>query len=127
MTEPNHIYDNMTHAEFERLLPELFASGNGHVSSDPRLSTFLDTHPDCAALVKDLETIAAEACRLFEPREPSDSVWARIQDSLQDDPIAAQIGVPAGVKDGTQSESGKLSLDGEPSQLVTGGSLHDLD
>ena len=64
---------------------ELFATGNGKVSQDPRLKKFLALHPDCAALVSDLETIAETARSLFEPvEEPSDSVWSNIQNKLRD-------------------------------------------
>jgi hypothetical protein len=77
-------FDTMTPADFERFLPEFFATGNGRVSTDPRLQTFLKNNPDCAALVRDLETIAEHAKSLFEPDyEPSDTVWSNIQSKLQ--------------------------------------------
>jgi hypothetical protein len=51
---------------------------------DPRFAKFLAANPDCAALVKDLETIAAHAKSLFEPvDEPSDKVWTGIIDKLK--------------------------------------------
>ena len=57
MLEPREInFDTMKQEEFENYLPELFANGNGKVSTDPRLQKFLLDHPDCAALVRDLET-----------------------------------------------------------------------
>lgn len=121
-------FEKLTKADFEQYLPEFFANGSGKVSTDPRLQRFLADNPDCAALVKDLETIAEYAGSLFDPvEEPSDTVWAGIQAKLQDDPIASEIGIPPGVKGGTQTESGALSRNGEPNQTVTGGSLHDLD
>lgn len=127
MTDPGFNFDTMTQAEFEQHLPDFFAAG-GHVSSDPRLQRFLSANPDCAALVRDLETIAEHAKSLFEPvGDPSDNVWANIQKKLQTDPADDGIGIPAGVKDGTRTESGPLSLHGEPSQLVTGGSLEDIE
>ena len=77
-------FDTMTPAEFESCLPELFANSNGSVSTDPRLQTFLRNNPDCAALVRDLETIAEHAKSLFEPDyEPSDAVWDNIQNKLR--------------------------------------------
>jgi hypothetical protein len=78
--------DNMTVAEFEAYLPELFASaGGGKISEDPRFATFLKSNPDCAALVNDLEAIAEHAKSLFEPtHEPSDSVWSNIASKLKD-------------------------------------------
>ncbi len=77
-------FDTMTPADFEQYLPEFFANGDGHVSTDPRLQTFLKNNPDCAALVRDLEAIADQARSLFEPtEEPSDAVWSNIQDKLK--------------------------------------------
>ena len=76
-------FDTMTPADFEQYLPEFFANGDGHVSTDPRLQSFLNKHPDCAALVRDLEAIAEHAKSLFEPTEPSDAVWSGIQNKLK--------------------------------------------
>lgn len=77
-------FNTMTVADFERYLPELFANSEGKVSTDPRIKSFLEKNPDCAALVRDLETIAETAKALFEPTyEPSDDVWTGIQDKLK--------------------------------------------
>ena len=78
-------FDSMTAAEFEHRLPELFASSEGgKVSEDPRFAKFLQANPDCAALVRDLETIAETAKSLFEPeQEPSDTVWSNIANKLK--------------------------------------------
>jgi len=79
-------FDSMTVAEFEKYLPELFASGEtGRLSEDPRLSRFLAANPDCAALVRDLETIAETAKSLLTPdeNEPSDEVWDNIAKKLK--------------------------------------------
>lgn len=76
----------MTPAEFEQYLPELFASGEaGRLSEDPRLARFLSANPDCAALVRDLETIAETAKNLLVPEEnePSDEVWDNIAKKLK--------------------------------------------
>jgi hypothetical protein len=85
--EMNEInFDTLKPEEFENILPELFANGDGKVSRDPRLQKFLKKNPDCAALVKDLETIAETARSLFEPVEdPSDDVWKKIQSKLQEE------------------------------------------
>jgi hypothetical protein len=84
MTDPKlPNFDTMTPADFERYLPDFFANGDGHVSTDPRLQNFLRNNPDCAALVRDLEAIADQARSLFEPVEPSDAVWSGIQDKLK--------------------------------------------
>ena len=129
MTDPNFDYDNMTQADFEEHLPEFFANQAGSVSDDPRLQKFLAAHPDCAALVRDLESIADAAKALIdvEDHDPSDGLWAKIQTRMTEDPADPESGVPPGVIAGTQTESGPLSLKGEPDQLVTGGSLHDLE
>lgn len=79
-------FDSMTVAEFEQYLPELFASGEtGRLSEDPRLANFLAANPDCAALVRDLETIAETAKSLLVPEEnePSDEVWDNIAKKLK--------------------------------------------
>ncbi len=85
MTDSNFPdFDTMTPADFEQYLPEFFANGDGHVSTDPRLQKFLKNNPDCAALVRDLEAIADQARSLFELTEqPSDAVWTGIQDKLR--------------------------------------------
>jgi hypothetical protein len=84
--------DSMTPAEFEEYLPELFEAGNGKVSDAPRFAKFLASNPDCAALVRDLETIAETARSLFDPptggesgsgMEPSDQIWSNIASKLQ--------------------------------------------
>ena len=85
--------DNMTPAEFEEYLPELFESGGGSISKDPRFANFFKAHPDCAALVSDLEIIAEQAKSLFEPvggesgngLEPSDAVWSNIASKLKEE------------------------------------------
>lgn len=90
--------DTMTPAEFEQFLPDFFAaSSNGRVSSDPRFQKFLEKNPDCAALVRDLETIAEHARSLFpqEMEEPSEHVWDR---------IANEMGVAGGLTPETDPE-----------------------
>jgi hypothetical protein len=89
----NANFDNMTAAEFEECLPELFAEGGGKVSADPRFATFLAANPVCAELVHDLETIAETARSLFEPEaeaEPSDSVWKNIASKLKSETSDAE-------------------------------------
>jgi hypothetical protein len=76
-------FDTMTKADFEKYLPDFFANGDGHVSQDPRLQTFLANNPDCAALVRDLEAIADQARSLFAPAEPSDALWDKIKDKME--------------------------------------------
>jgi hypothetical protein len=87
MTQPRELnFDTLKPEEFEQVLPELFATGNGKVSQDPRLKDFLARHPDCAALVNDLETIAETARSLFEPvGDPSDKVWRNIQSKMREE------------------------------------------
>ena len=78
-------FDSMTVSEFERSLPELFAtSEGGKVSEDLRFARFLKANPDCAALVRDLETIADTAKSLLQrDQEPSDAVWSNIANKLK--------------------------------------------
>jgi hypothetical protein len=80
--------DHMTPAEFEEYLPELFETGGGSISADPRFANFFQANPDCAALVRDLEIIAEQAKSLFEPTgqsEPSDAVWSNIASKLKEE------------------------------------------
>ena len=87
LNESTENFDNMTAAEFEERLPDLFGIGHGKVSEDPRFAIFLEKNPDCAALVRDLETIADTAAKLFEPaedQEPADSVWTNIASKLKE-------------------------------------------
>ncbi len=78
-------FENMTVAQFEERLPELFANGNGRVSDDPNVQRFLSENPTCAALVQDLEYIAETARQLLEPdeEEPSPDVWYNIEHRLK--------------------------------------------
>jgi hypothetical protein len=88
-------FDNMTVAQFEEYLPELFAAGGGKVSEDQRFKKFLGANPDCAALVSDLETIAEHAKSLFEPtHDPSDSVWSNIASKLKEESAGETNGAP---------------------------------
>ncbi|MGD0799569.1 MAG: hypothetical protein ABR910_17785 [Acidobacteriaceae bacterium] len=89
MTLPRNVdFDTLKPEEFEHYLPDLFATGKGKVSQDPRLQKFLARHPDCAALVRDLETIAETARSLFEPvGDPSDKVWTNIQSKLREEAV----------------------------------------
>ncbi|MGD0798550.1 MAG: hypothetical protein ABR910_12585 [Acidobacteriaceae bacterium] len=91
MTKQGEInFDTLKPEEFEHYLPDLFANGNGKVSQDPRLQKFLAANPDCAALVRDLETIAETARSLFEPvGDPSDKVWTNIQTKLREESARA--------------------------------------
>jgi hypothetical protein len=91
MTEQSEInFDTLKPEEFEHYLPDLFATGDGKVSQDPRLQKFLAANPDCAALVRDLETIAETARSLFEPvGDPSDKVWSNIQSKLREESALA--------------------------------------
>jgi len=98
LNESTENFDNMTAAEFEERLPDLFGIGHGKVSEDPRFANFLKSNPDCAALVRDLETIAETAAKLFEPaedQEPADSVWNNIASKLKDE--SASLDEPNGL------------------------------
>jgi hypothetical protein len=87
MTRPGEIdFDNLKPEEFERQLPELFASAKGRLSEDPRFKALFAQYPDRLALVRDLEAIAETARSLLAPAEdPSDSVWTNIQSKLREE------------------------------------------
>jgi len=77
--------NNLSCAEFQEKLPELFASGTGGVPQNPEYQAHLDTCENCSALVRDLQYIAEQARMLLEPAEddPSPAVWSGIQDKLR--------------------------------------------
>jgi len=90
MSETKPIPPEMSCAEFQEHLPELFAGPDGGLpKSDPSLELHLKTCANCAALVRDLQYIAEQARQLMEPAhdvDPSDQVWANIQNKLKEDP-----------------------------------------
>ena len=81
---------NLTCAEFQQHLPEIFSSGDAGALRDPALEEHLRTCENCSALVRDLRYIAEEAERLLKPafEEPSDAVWASIQSRLKESPLS---------------------------------------
>lgn len=68
----------MTCAEFQEKLPELFES-NVDLSKDEHLKDC----ENCAALVRDLQYIAAQAKMLLPIHSPSPAVWDNIQSALK--------------------------------------------
>jgi hypothetical protein len=82
-------------AEFQEQLPDLFASGGNGVPEDPDLVEHLKTCENCSALVRDLQYIADQASLLLQPTlEPSDNVWKRIQEGMDSDRIHADANRP---------------------------------
>jgi hypothetical protein len=70
----------VTCADFQEQLPDLFAAGGNGIPEDPILTEHLKTCENCSALVRDLQYIADQASLLLQPtHEPSDNVWKRIQ------------------------------------------------
>jgi hypothetical protein len=71
-------------------LHDLFAGGEAGTEEDDPLAA-LRNDPNYAALIRDLELIAVEARRLFEPAQetPSDTVWEKIQQGLGTKPTDA--------------------------------------
>ncbi len=70
-------------------LHDLMAGTPGTEEDDPLAA--LRNDPNYAALIRDLELIAGEARRLFEPAQetPSDKVWENIQKGLAAKPTDA--------------------------------------
>ena len=64
-------------SEFQEQLPGLFDSGADLVE-DPHVKTC----ENCAALVRDLEYIAAQAKLLLPLHDPSPAVWENIHSAL---------------------------------------------
>ncbi len=68
----------MTCAEFQETLPDLFES-----NSDLSAHEHLKSCENCAALVRDLEYIAAQARLLLPIHDPSPAVWENIQQAIR--------------------------------------------
>ena len=68
----------MTCAEFQDALPELFES-----QTDLSGQEHLKLCENCAALVRDLEYIAAQARLLLPIHDPSPAVWDSIQQAIR--------------------------------------------
>ncbi len=68
----------MTCAEFQEKLPELFES-----QADLGAQEHLKSCEMCAALVRDLEYIAAQARLLLPIHDPSPAVWEHIQQAIR--------------------------------------------
>ena len=83
----------MTCADFQEQLPNIFASSAEALNEDPHRHAHLLACENCSALVRDLEYIAEAARQLFEPQEPSENLWAKIQTSMDSD---AEIAKPNG-------------------------------
>ncbi len=75
----------ITCADFQEQLPSLFATSTDTLNEDPHLHAHLQACENCSALVRDLEYIADAARQLFEPQEPNDNLWAKIQHSMDSD------------------------------------------
>lgn len=63
--------------EFQEQLPDLFDSG-----ADLNDHAHLKSCENCAALVRDLEYIAAQAKLLLPIHDPSPAVWENIHNAL---------------------------------------------
>lgn len=63
--------------EFQQALPDFFDSG-----ADLIEHPHLNTCENCAALVRDLEYIAAQAKLLLPIHDPSPAVWENIHSAL---------------------------------------------
>jgi hypothetical protein len=83
MTETRFDRNNMTCAEFQDRLPDLFES-----HADLKSEEHLKTCENCAALVRDLEYIAQQAKLLLPIHDPSPDLWNRIENAMQREPAA---------------------------------------
>jgi DNA-binding IclR family transcriptional regulator len=63
--------------EFQEQLPEMFESGRALDSEE-----HLKSCEKCAALVRDLQYIAAQAKLLLPLHDPSPAVWEKIESKL---------------------------------------------
>ncbi len=72
--------NNMSCAEFQAQLPDLYASGV-NVNNHPHMQSC----ELCRALVAELETIAQAARDLFPTVEPPDDLWENIESAIKGD------------------------------------------
>ncbi len=75
-----HSNDTDCHS-FQARLPELFDT-DADTDADPRDHPHLSQCAACAALVRDLEYIAAQAKLLLPLHDPSPAVWKNLQSAL---------------------------------------------
>ena len=73
----------MTCAEFQASIPDLFEA-----HADFGVQEHIRTCENCAALVRDLEYIAAQARLLLPIHDPSPAVWDNIQQAIRKEPQA---------------------------------------
>ena len=106
-------FATLTPAQFEEILPDLFAGG-GKVSEDLRLQSFLAANPSALELVRDLETIAETAKALFEPtHEPSDDLWNKIQGRMISDSDETEDSDDSDGSEGVEPSGTKEPFDSE--------------
>ncbi len=97
-TKPNSPA-NLTCAEFQEHLPDLFAAGGNGLPEDGDRRDHLKTCENCSALVRDLQYIADQASLLLQPtHEPSDNVWKRIQAEIDSERSQAATPPSQGIK-----------------------------
>lgn len=75
----------LTCAEFQAQLPELIGSGDRIADHAHFQSCEI-----CAALLRDLETIAEAARQLFPIVEPSDELWTQIESKMRIEDATAE-------------------------------------
>lgn len=83
----------MTCADFQATIPDLFEA-----HADLAAQEHLKSCDNCAALVRDLEYIAAQARLLLPIHDPSPAVWDNIQQALRKDGHAGNAPAPSGRK-----------------------------
>lgn len=81
MTDTGNPEINMTCAEFQERLPELFET-HAALNAEEHLKSC----ENCAALVRDLEYIAQQAKLLLPIHDPSPTVWDNIRTAIRSEP-----------------------------------------
>jgi hypothetical protein len=81
------VADPVACAEFQKHLPELLGEGSPNIEGHPHIKSC----PNCAALVRDLESIAEAARELLPVYDPSPDLWSQIQTAMKQDapPVSA--------------------------------------
>jgi len=75
-------------AEFQKHLPELMDGDSPNIATDPHVMGCAN----CAALVRDLESIAQAARELLPVYDPSPDLWSQIQTAIKQEMPATDEG-----------------------------------
>jgi hypothetical protein len=88
------VTDPVACAEFQAHLPELMDGNSPNIAGHPHVKSCAN----CAALVRDLESIAEAARELLPVYDPSPDLWSQIQTAMLEEKPAGDDGSNAAGK-----------------------------